>query len=90
MFRLLIWLLLAYTGFRIIKGFIGSSNSTMQNKKQQDDAEDTVQDPVCKRYLDRNDAITGNLDGTKYYFCSMECLNRFQEQLETNQNTNGG
>lgn len=80
MFRLLIWLLLAYTGFRILKGLVGSSNSTPQNKKR-DDAEDTVQDPVCKRYLDKEDAVVGNLDGVRYYFCSRECLDRFQDQL---------
>lgn len=89
MFRLLTWLLLIWIGYRIFKGFLARPAEKV-GKRGMENMVDTVQDPVCKRYLDRNDAITGNLDGTRYYFCSMECLKRFQEQLETDQNKNGG
>lgn len=80
MFRLLIWLLLGYIGFRVVKLL------TAPNKKVPSGTvrtgEETVQDPICKMYLAKEDAIVGTLNGTRHYFCSMDCLDKFREQLD--------
>jgi YHS domain-containing protein len=30
----------------------------------------------------KGDAVIGNLEGRKLYFCSMSCLEKFRDQLE--------
>ncbi len=80
MIRLLIWLLLLYIGFRILKGLAAPKGTS--NAPQRDPSEETVQDPICKVYLAKEDAIVGTLDGQRHYFCSMGCLEKFREQLD--------
>lgn len=80
MFRLLIWLLLGYIGFRLIKTLMAPKAPVPSNVRH--DGEETVQDPVCKMYLSKKDAIVGTLDGNRHYFCSMDCLEKFREQLD--------
>jgi YHS domain-containing protein len=80
MFRLLIWLFLAYIGFRIIKSLTAPKPSPPSSHHH--DGVETVQDPVCKKYLAKEDAVIGTLDGTRHYFCSMDCLEKFREQLD--------
>ena len=81
MFRLLIWLLLGYIGFRIIKT-LTAPKKPLSSSSTRHSGEDTVQDPICKMYLAKEDAIVGTLDGTRHYFCSMDCLEKFREQLD--------
>ncbi|MGH3055579.1 MAG: YHS domain-containing protein [Gaiellaceae bacterium] len=40
-----------------------------------------VQDPVCKVFVPRGTAITEDIGGQTYYFCSQSCAHKFQEQL---------
>ncbi|QOX77603.1 YHS domain-containing protein [Trichlorobacter lovleyi] len=80
MFRLVIWLLLAYIGFRIFKSLVAPRQPSASKPARND--EETVQDPVCKVYLAKQDAIVGTLDGTRHYFCSMDCLDKFRDQLD--------
>ncbi len=42
-------------------------------------------------YVARGDAVIGNMEGRKLYFCSMSCLEKFRDQLEnTEKNSIGG
>lgn len=40
-----------------------------------------VQDPVCLVFVPRESAITEDIGGQKYYFCSRSCAHKFQEKL---------
>jgi YHS domain-containing protein len=40
-----------------------------------------VQDPVCRVYIPRGAAVTEDIGGQTYYFCSRSCAHKFQEQL---------
>ena len=40
-----------------------------------------VQDPVCKVFVPRGTAVTEDIGGQTYYFCSRSCAHKFQEQL---------
>jgi hypothetical protein len=70
-FRLLVFLVLAYCFFRLLNLFLVRSrqqqngHSDVQGKK----AEDMILDPQCQSYLPKGDAI---LRGG-HYFCSEEC-----------------
>ncbi len=85
MFRLIIWLLLAYIGFRILKALVTKKDAVLP--PQRHDSEETVQDPVCKMYLAKKDAVIGTLEGNRHYFCSMNCLEKFRDQLDHTNNS---
>jgi YHS domain-containing protein len=36
-----------------------------------------VQDPVCKTFIPRREALRAEKDGKTYFFCSEGCLKRF-------------
>lgn len=41
----------------------------------------TVEDPVCERTIDVEDAAAhADYDGWAYFFCSPECRNKFNRQ----------
>lgn len=80
--RLLVWGILLYVGYRIIKGFIAG-------RKQEEPAppepvkEETYQDPVCGVYVTEDDAVIGRYEGARLHFCSMECLEKYRQQIES-------
>lgn len=80
MIRLLIWLLIAYIGYRVVKALMPPKPPVPAAPAR--NSEETVQDPVCGTYVAKADAIVGRLDGERHYFCSMTCLEKFREQLD--------
>ena len=82
MIRLLVWMLLIYIGYRIIKTMISGKEKQPDVVQNNTDAEVTHRDPVCGVYVSENDAVVGKLDGQRHYFCSMACLEKFREQLD--------
>lgn len=42
---------------------------------------DMVQDPVCRVFVPRGSAVTEDIGGQTYYFCSRSCAHKFQERL---------
>ncbi len=77
--RMLIWLILIYLGFRIVKGLMTQKKVEEKIKPAEDEA---VQDPVCGIYVLKEDAVIGKVEGERVYFCSMECLEKYRNQLE--------
>jgi len=43
--------------------------------------DDMVQDPVCKTYVPRGSAVSVDVGGQIYLFCSRDCAETFQKQL---------
>jgi Uncharacterized conserved protein len=41
---------------------------------------DTVQDPVCGMIISKADAISREIDGKTYYFCSKNCADEFERK----------
>ncbi len=80
MIRLLIWLLMAYIGYRVVKALMAPKSSAPASPALE--SEETVQDPVCGMYVAKADAVVGRLNGERHYFCSMACLEKFSEQLD--------
>ena len=39
-----------------------------------------VQDPVCKVYVPKKEALYLDYDGIRHYFCSRNCLEKFQKK----------
>ncbi|MGQ0811031.1 MAG: YHS domain-containing protein [Nitrospiraceae bacterium] len=40
-----------------------------------------VQDPVCKVFVPKSNAVTEEVGGQTYFFCSRTCAQAFQKQL---------
>ena len=81
MFRLLLGLGLGYLGYVVIKKVAGSLGLWPQAPKPLDKEQEPdvlVQDPVCKTFIPRREALRADRDGTTYFFCSEGCLKRFQ------------
>jgi YHS domain-containing protein len=80
MFRLLLGLGLGYLGYVIIKQVATSLGLWPQAPKPLEknrDADVLVQDPVCKTFIPRREALKAERGGTTYFFCSEGCLKRF-------------
>ena len=78
MIRLLMWLLFGYIAYLVFKGFAAKKG---QLPKEKPAGDDTHRDPVCGVYVVEEDAVVGRLEGKRIYFCSMACLEKFQEQV---------
>jgi YHS domain-containing protein len=78
--RFLIWLLLIYLAYRMIRG-----KRAPQLKKQPQQVTEFLLDPVCGVYVSEADAVVGNLEGRRYHFCSMACLKTFERQQQQRQ-----
>jgi YHS domain-containing protein len=77
MLKILIWVLLGYIVYLMIKGRTGKK----EIPKEPPAGEETHRDPVCGVYLTEKDAVIGRLEGKRVFFCSMSCLEKFQEQV---------
>jgi YHS domain-containing protein len=80
MFRLLLGLGLGYLGYLIIKQVAKSLGLWPQaprpvEKDQEPDV--LVQDPVCKTFIPRREALKAEKGGVSHFFCSEGCLKRF-------------
>lgn len=42
---------------------------------------DMVQDPVCKTYVPRGSAVSADVGGQTYLFCSRDCADSFQSKI---------
>jgi len=59
-------------------------------RRDENQEEETFRDPVCGTYVAKGDAVIGNLEGQKLYFCSMACVEKFREQIENREKTGIG
>lgn len=82
MIRLLMWGLLLYIGFRIVKSLTAPKPGAGQSSRPAETGETTHQDPVCGIYVSEKNAVIGRHDGQRHYFCSMNCLEKFRENLD--------
>lgn len=80
--RLLIWALLLYVGYRIILALAAPKKTAGRPVENRDSAEITHRDPVCGVYVSEKQAVIGRHNGQRHYFCSMDCLEKYREQLD--------
>jgi len=82
MIRILIWLLLAYIGYRVILALTSGKDRDPERRKPASEGAEAHRDPVCGMYVSEEDAVVGRLDGQRHYFCSMACLDKYRDQLD--------
>jgi len=83
--RLLILILLAYFGYRLLKKVAGSGQPG-ENLNEVDDLSPVddvmVKDPFCEVYLPREKGVKDVIEGKTYYFCSLACRDKFLEAMK--------
>jgi YHS domain-containing protein len=80
MFKTLFYLGLGYLGYVIVKQVATSLGLWPQAPKPVEKTQGPdvlVQDPVCKTFIPRREALKAEKDGVTYFFCSEGCLKRF-------------
>jgi YHS domain-containing protein len=85
MFRLLIGLGLGYLGYWVIKKTAVSLGLWPKSPQPLEEREPDilVQDPVCKTFIPRREALRTEKGGKTYFFCSEGCLKRFLSSGES-------
>ncbi len=73
MFRVAIFTLLIGVVFFMLRSWFSPS------KTEGGDSMEMVQDPQCKIYLPRGEALQRAISGTTHYFCSEKCADAFIE-----------
>lgn len=79
--RLLIWLLLIYCGYKLVKGMMRKQVAAGSAAKSAPAEDETFRDPICGVFVAEDDAVIGRVEGERVYFCSMECLEKYRESL---------
>ena len=69
---------MGYIAYRVIKGFLAKRESVAKPLKDTE----AFQDPVCGVYVSPEDATVGRLEGERIYFCSHDCLQKYQDKLQ--------
>lgn len=82
MFRLVIFVFLAYFAYRLFKGLLGTVGRVSEQNSNGNVISEMVQDPFCKTYIPRNEACRIVLNGKEYFFCSQECAEKFKDKAE--------
>lgn len=79
--RLLAIAVLVYLAYRVIKNLQRekTASAPAQKGKMPTKADVLEEDPVCGKLVPRNQAISYEKDGKKFYFCSKTCCEIFQK-----------
>jgi YHS domain-containing protein len=80
--RFLVIGLLLYIGYRIIISLTSAKKPLPKSSTNGDSSVETFRDPVCGVYVSEETAVIGRHDGKRHYFCSMNCLEKYREQLD--------
>jgi YHS domain-containing protein len=80
--RFLVIGLMLYIGYRIILSLVSAKQTQTKPGERRDSGVETHRDPVCGVYVSEEDAVVGRHEGQRHYFCSMNCLEKYREQLD--------
>ena len=77
--RFIIYIVLAYVAYRVLKAVIRPKDRIYRSENG-GVIDEMVQDPQCKMYIPRREAIEKAVDGRTYHFCSDACATKFLQQ----------
>ena len=79
MVRLIVFGILAYLLYRIVKG-VFSPKAKIHRGRAQGIVDEMVQDPFCKTYVPRRDSVRRIIQGQEVFFCSDGCADNYESQ----------
>jgi YHS domain-containing protein len=77
--RFIIYLVLAYVAYRVLKAIV-SPKDRISRRENGGVIDEMVQDPQCKIYIPRREAIEKAIGGRTYHFCSEACATKFLQE----------
>jgi YHS domain-containing protein len=84
--RIALFIVLVYVFFKIRKMLFGKQEAGSRQQAEKPSYTDgprqineMVQDPVCRVYVPKKEALHLDLAGKSYYFCSRMCMDKFQK-----------
>lgn len=83
MSRILLGLLVGYLLYWVVKKVAQSlglwpTRGSRPVERAPDEPDVLVQDPVCRTFIPRKEALKMEKEGKVYFFCSEGCLKRFR------------
>ena len=84
MLRLIFLIILIFVLYQLLKTVFGQKGKVGKSEPA-GIIDDMVQDPFCKKYIPRHEAIKRHLGGKEILFCSKECADKFEAQIERKQ-----
>jgi len=83
MLRLVILALSGYLGFKVLQkvfSWLQRPQFPPPGRQGEVEADELVQDPICKVFIPRRNALVARRDGQDFFFCSEGCRKRFLKQ----------
>lgn len=79
MIKILIYIVLIYIGYKVIKFIMAPSDSSAGGSRRDTGPVDDImiKDPVCGVYFPKKDGICINSGGGEICFCSTECRDSY-------------
>ncbi|HAY20742.1 MAG TPA: hypothetical protein DCY27_00935 [Desulfobacterales bacterium] len=80
MIRFIILISVGYLGFKLAQKIVAhflSRKIQGSPPPPEVESEELVQDPVCKTFIPRRNALKAQKDGVDYFFCSEGCRKKF-------------
>jgi len=81
MVRLIIIVVLVFIIFQLVKGLFRPKKQ-IRRKGSNGVIDEMVQDPVCKTYIPRRQAVRMISKGKEYSFCSESCAEKFKAEQD--------
>jgi YHS domain-containing protein len=84
--RFIIYIVLAYVAYRVLKAVIRPKEKISRSENG-GVIDEMVQDPQCKMYVPRRQAVEKTVEGKTVHFCSEACATKFLEDGKREQRT---
>jgi YHS domain-containing protein len=84
MYRLIVLTLFLMLVYYLIRKAVLKQKGTggwLSPERGRDGGNQMVQDPVCRVFVPRANAVQEDIGGQTYFFCSAGCAKAFQKQL---------
>ena len=78
MIRFLIFAILAYIAYRTVKA-IFRPKEELSRGQDKGVIDEMVQDPQCKTYVPKREAVKRTIAGETHFFCSGACADKFEK-----------
>ena len=79
MLRLVIIAIIIYLFYWLLKASFGK-RSNISKGGSDGVIDEMVQDPYCKKYIPKREAVRKMIEGSETYFCSKECADRYRSE----------
>ncbi len=84
MARFILFVVLAYIFYHLLKFFFKETTPRKRNPEARLEPEELVQDPYCQKYIPKRLAIRNRIQGRDFYFCDRDCMDSYLRREKGN------